>query len=74
MTDIHVVQTQSGALFLMVGTTLKVRFGSIGSQVAVVTKITSAGNIYARKFSKNRNRWSTTDVRIYPADIIGLGE
>lgn len=68
------IRTINGDIFVAIGTTLKVRYGSKnGVQIARVTKITEAGNVYARKFSKARQRWSKTDLRIYPQDIIGMG-
>lgn len=51
------------------GDEVLVRFGSRGSQSAVITKRTPQGNLLGRKW-RAKSRSYTQPVRIHPGDVI----
>lgn len=58
---------------LVRGDVVRVAFGSKGSQVAVVTGRTAAGNVYAYKFSAKQKRWKGP-MRLFDTDLIGRAD
>lgn len=66
------VMTLNGAFWVEVGSRLKVRYASRGTQLAVIEKISEKGIIYARKYRKNCREWTKTAVKIEPCQILGF--
>lgn len=66
MTTIHTLDQWDA---LKPGDEVLVRFGSRGSQAAIITSRTSGGHLLGRKY-RAKSRSYTKPVRIHPGDVL----
>lgn len=57
-------------LYMVPGLEVSVRFGSRGSQGAVVSRVGRNGAVFVRKYRASSKRY-TQEVRLWPSELLG---